>query len=126
MRHGWLAPLLALSLSSMAGSNAQATAKCGLLSISEVDQLIQLTPEAQAAKKAGLHPRVLHSGHLDVTGDHPSITRLLIADHGGPLDNGILGYFTVDRVTGRTFDVNSKAADTPAMQQASRRLLRQC
>jgi hypothetical protein len=126
MRHGWLIFLLALSLSSMAGSGAQAKARCRLLSNAEVDQLVQLTPEAQAARNDGSHPRVLPSGHLSVTGNHPSTTRLLIADRGGLLDNGILGYFTVDRVTGRTFDETSEAADTSAMQQASRRMLGRC
>lgn len=94
-----------------------------LLSVAEVDRLVLLTPDAEVARRAGLHVKVVPSGHLVPTGNHLSLTRLLTADRGGPLDNGILGYFTVDRVTGRTFDVNGNIISTPVMYHATRQML---
>ena len=108
-------------------SPATSDAAChSLLSKADGDKLILLTPEAQKAAKSGLLPSLHPSGRLSWASPHPSYTRLLTGDRGGVLDNGILDYFTVDRITGQVYDVNGMIVDSPTMASARAGMTARC
>ena len=125
MRIGGISLLIWLLLGPSA-SMANYTCHPPILSSNDVDRLILETPDAERARRAGLHLKVIPSGSTPYAGDHPSLTRLLAAERGGALNNGILDYLTVDRVTGRVYDVNGKVIRSPALDQSVRRSLGRC
>lgn len=94
------------------------------LSRKEAAQLLEVIPAAQYAKKVGGTISALdwspgHDYRDDVFYFFVVFTS---PPTGTPLENGLLGYFGVNKSTGEVIDLNEKVVHDPALKELQKRL----
>lgn len=117
MRHSITVFLIAYTLSLLVpGTNCQAQCSATRLSTKEAESLLRVTPGALEAKRLdGKLSIVLWSPGASYRTDEFYFYQLLSSKSlpTTPLDNGMIGYFGVNKVTGQVVEMNS---DKPSVE----------
>ncbi len=113
----------AIPLLLLVCGNTPASASCPITS-SEADKLLSHTVEAEQASSLGA---TLEYFAWRADPSNPDVIGRMVMGRGGSfhalLDNGLVGYFTVDLRTSDVRDVNGDAVNNPSLIKYRKRLL---
>jgi hypothetical protein len=121
-----LAGPIAAALLASGGQPAQAACTPRPLNRHEAIAALRLVPDAVLARREGATLSVYPWRIGPIQSGHLYWSFMLVREPPGHTfaENGILGYFSVDRRTARVTDVNSNAVNSAALDRYRRRMLR--